>query len=193
MGLNESMMSLRQKLNPLLVQRSHLAQKVKEERKSLEEAKKKVEDCLTAQQITQEVAETLQQSAQEQISRVVSRCLQTIFGKRAYEFKIRFSKKRGRTEAELLFLRDNKEVDPLTASGGGAIDIAAFALRLAALVLIRPRRRRLIVADEPFRFVSEGYRDKVRLLLETLSQEMGIQFVIVTHDPELVVGKEIEL
>jgi len=49
------------------------------------------------------------------------------------------------------------------------------------------------VMDEPFRFVSEEFRDRVKALLETLSEEMKTQFVMVTHINELKMGKVIEI
>ena len=47
--------------------------------------------------------------------------------------------------------------------------------------------------DEPFKFVSEEYRENVRVLLEQLSKEMSIQFIFVTHIQELVTGKVVKL
>ena len=59
----------------------------------------------------------------------------------------------------------------------------------------RPPRRRLIVLDEPFKFVSDrgDYRARARDLLDALSTELGFQFVIVTHDPTFEIGKVIDL
>jgi len=85
------------------------------------------------------------------------------------------------------------EVDPLTASGGGVVDVAAFALRVACLVLYRPRLSRVVVLDEPFRFVSMQYQENVRQMLEQLSTDMNIQIVQVTHNPNLTTGKVIDL
>jgi len=47
--------------------------------------------------------------------------------------------------------------------------------------------------DEPFKFVSAGYRDGVRAMLQMLAAELGIQFIMVTHIPELRCGKIIEI
>ena len=123
---------------------------------------------------------------------MVSRCLEAVFDE-PYEFHLNFELKRGRTEARLSFVRDGVEVDPLTASGGGVVDVAAFALRLSCLMLAQPPLRRLLVMDEPFKYVSEEYRERIRVLLETLATEMGVQFVMVTHITELKTGTVIEL
>jgi len=157
-------------------------------RKVMVAAEDELDATQEAQQIIQVVAETVQEEAHDRISGVVSRCLATVFGEDAYEFKIRFERARGRTEARLVFVRDGMEVNPVDASGGGVVDVAAFALRLGCLMLSRPARRRVVVLDEPFRFVSQEYREAVRSMLEGLSVDLGVQFVMVTHIEELATG-----
>lgn len=140
-----------------------------------------------AQQITQAIAETVQEEAHDRIAGVVSRCLAAVFDD-PYEFKINFERARGRTEARLVFVRDGMAVNPIDASGGGVVDVAAFALRLSCLMLSRPARRRVMVLDEPFRFVSADYRARVRAMLEGLAKDLGVQFIQVTHISELAIG-----
>jgi len=159
---------------------------------SLNETREQAQAAGEAQELAQHVAQVIQQKAHDQIARVVSRCLSAVFDE-PYEFRIHFERKRGRTEARLTFDRDGMEVDPMTASGGGVVDIASFALRLSCLILNKPPLRRAMVMDEPFRFVSEEFRDRVKALLDTLSEEMKTQFVMVTHINELKMGQVIEL
>ena len=145
-----------------------------------------------ARQVAQGVAEAVQQTASNQVAGVVTKCLEVVFDD-PYEFEIIFEQKRGRTEARLVFVRDGQQVDPLGAAGGGVVDVAAFALRLACLALSTPRCRRLVVMDEPFRFVSKQYRPRLRDMLSALSEDMGFQFIFVTHIPELAVGHVVEV
>ena len=149
-------------------------------------------DVVAAQGLVQAVAQQIQQQAHNRIASVVSRALEAVFDE-PYEFCINFEQKRGRTEAGLVFVRDGMEVDPMTASGGGVVDVAAFALRLSCLMLHRPPLRRLLILDEPFKFVSAEYRGRLRVLLDTLSKEMGVQMLMVTHILELKAGKVIDL
>jgi hypothetical protein len=140
----------------------------------------------------QAVAHVVQQETHTAIASVVSRCLQAVFPD-PYEFEIQFEQRRGRTEARLVFVRDGEAVSPLDSSGGGVVDVAAFALRLACLMLAQPQRRRLVVLDEPFKFVSADYLPAVRQLLEDLAAELGVQFVMVTHLEELYCGKIVQI
>jgi len=146
-----------------------------------------------AQEITQAVAQKIQQQAHDRIVGVVCKCLEMVFGD-VYQFNIHFERKRGRTEAKLVLMKDGHEIDdPMDEDSGGVVDVAAFALRLSCLVLAKPYLRRLIVLDEPFKFVSAEYRDNVRMMLEGLAKDFKIQFIMVTHDLSLRTGKIIEL
>ena len=157
-----------------------------------EQAVEKASNVVAARRLIQAVAAAVQSKVHESIASVVSRCLEAVF-EEPYEFDLAFVEKRGRTEAEMKFERDGELVDPMTASGGGVVDVGAFAARVARLMLARPLRRPLLVLDEPFRFVSRDFRPRVRRLIESLADEMDIQFVIVTHDPQLAVGKVVEV
>lgn len=161
--------------------------------KELDETEEEVEATVEVQQVLQSLAATVQQQAHRRIASVVSRCLEAVFEEDAYEFKINFEEKRGKTEARLLFCRDGLEVEPLEAAGGGVVDVASFALRLACLVLQRPVRRRLLCLDEPFRFLSKAYRPRLKGLLMSLANEFNVQFIMVTHIPDLMTGKVVEL
>lgn len=161
---------------------------VEEARKRLLEAR--VEDLDTATRITQSVAQSVQDEAHARLASIVTRCMQVFDD--PYTFHIRFDRKRGKTEARLVFERDGVEFDPLRSSGGGVIDVAAFALRLSALTL-QARSRMVLFLDEPFRFVPVHLRDGVRELVEWVSKELDCQILMVTHEEALQVGKVVEL
>lgn len=182
----------RQKLDKLKARYGALKDAVRDNRAVVADAESHMSSAEECRQIIQGVGQRLQEMAHERIAGVVSRCLEVVFDE-PYEFKIVFEKKRNQTEARLVFVRDGMEINPMDAAGGGVVDVAAFALRLACISLRRPRLRRFVVMDEPFRFVSVQYRPRVRQMLEQLSEQMDMQLLLVTHAPELVVGKVVEL
>ena len=157
-----------------------------------DKAQKLLSDTKTAKDIAQTVAQGIQQRAHQNIANVVSRCLEAIFDDPP-QFKIHFERKRNRTEARLVFVRNDHEVDPLSSDSGGVVDVAAFALRLACLLLSRPKLRPIIVLDEPFRALHADIRPRVKTLLEELSKELKVQIILVTHDEALGAGTIIEL
>lgn len=186
------MEDLRKKVTRKVADFDLIRRQVVEEKARLETAQQATIVLREAQELAQEVAQQVQQRAHKQIASVVSRCLESVFDE-PYNFKIIFERKRGRTEAQLVFERDGTIVDPMTASGGGVVDVAAFALRLSCLMLSRPPLRRLLILDEPFKFVSSTYRGRIRHMMEELSKELKVQFVMVTHIKEFEMGKVLRL
>ncbi len=175
-----------------LVRLAIVRDRVKHERASLRVLEHQAVAIEHAQTIAQTVAAEVQNKVHEKLAEIVSQCLEAVFDE-PYTFVIRFERKRGRTEARLVFERDGLEVDPLTASGGGVVDVASMALRIGALLLSRPPVRRLLVLDEPFRFVSPDLRGRVRFLLESLAIELKIQIIMVTHDVQIEAGRVVRL
>ena len=163
----------------------------KEKQKSAQAYLKNVEE---ARRICQDVAQTIQRQAHHQIEKIVSLCLQTIFGN-DYSFEILFVKKRGRTEAQLnLKYKEHVIENPLDASSGGVLDTCGFALRLAVLMLEKPQCRKLLVLDEPFKNLHGiEYRERIGMLLMKLSEDFKVQIIMVTGIKDFEIGKVINL
>lgn len=152
---------------------------------------KELETASEVHMVIQAGAEIVQQGLHEKIASVVTKCLHAVFPD-PYDLTIEFEQLANRTEARLRFLKNGEVVNPSGGSGGGAIDVAALALRMVCLAM-ETDTRRLIVLDEPFRFISEEYAPAVRRMLEALAKEMGVQVVMVTHNQDLRTGKIIEV
>ncbi len=161
-------------------------------KKRLKQTERELENTIKAQEICQLVASTIQQRAHDKVAKVVSHCLEAVF-EEPYRFLILFKRKMGRTTAELVFRRNNCDINPMDASGGGVIDVASFALRLSCMLLNKPALRRVLILDEPFRFVSEEYQDRVANMLRQLSKDLKVQIIMVTHNEKYQVGKIIRL
>jgi hypothetical protein len=96
------------------------------EKEQQQETEKTIRRLNQVGQILQVVVSSIQNEVHKEISNIVTRCLQAVFSDDSYTFKIVFEYKRGRTEARLLFERDGQEFDPLSSTGGGVVDVAAF-------------------------------------------------------------------
>lgn len=137
-----------------------------------------------AREIIREVGLKTQQQLQYHISDITSLALEAVFNN-PYELKVEFVQRRNKTECDLLFVRKDNSINPLDSSGGGAVDVAAFALRIASWSMSIPRSRNTIIMDEPLRFLSEEYQEKASMMIKEISKKLGIQFIIVTHEPVL--------
>jgi DNA repair exonuclease SbcCD ATPase subunit len=183
----------RKRVDALLADRRASIKHFKIEKKELKTLTASLTNQKDAQIIVQNIAQLIQQKAHERIEGVVSKCLEAVFGN-AYGFKIRFERKRGRTEANLILLKDGHEIeDGLNADSGGVVEVAAFALRLACIVLAKPALKRIVIMDEPFRNLDAGNRENMRVLLEELSEDFKVQFILVTHEEAFHAGKVIKI
>lgn len=140
-------------------------------------------DHLEARALFQRASEITQEKLAIHLSDLVSLALKTVF-KNPYKFKVEFVSKRGGTECNLFYTDDKgNEYSPLNSCGYGAADVASLALRVAyhSLGDTRP----VLVFDEPLRHLSTDLMGKASELIESLSKELGLQFIIVTHSEEL--------
>jgi len=79
--------------------------------------------------------------------------------------------------------RNNIDRHPLESNGGGLADIISSALRSTFLVLseLRP----VLILDEPFKFLSEDLQSYCCVMLKTISEQLGIQVIMVSHLNEM--------
>lgn len=130
------------------------------------------------------VALETQEQLRYHISEIVTLAMDAVLDE-PYALEVDFVPKRGKTECELWFVRDGERIKPMDASGGGAVDVAAFALRVAIWSLRAQRTRAVIILDEPFRFLSSNLQPRAGGMLKELSTRLGIQFIMVTHSEAL--------
>ncbi len=182
----------RMKLDTLIEERNHAVKDLAREKKRLAKSIAKFNASLKAIQITQTVAQELQTIAHDRMAGIVTQCLQDIFDE-PVEFRIIWDRKRGKTEGRMAFIIDGKEVDPLSSDGGSAVEIAAFALRLANILMSPANLRKIQIKDEPFLALSEKHAEKVQEMIKILQRDLGVQFILITHNRKLRSGKIIDV
>ena len=142
--------------------------------------------CAKAQLILQESARITQEHLQYRISKLVTLAMEAVFDD-PYHLEVLFENARGRTQASINFMRGDELVSPLDASGGGAVDVAAFGLQVSLWTLQNPRTRPVLFLDEPLKWLKGGgMPDKGAAMLQEISQKLGIQVIMVSHSPELI-------
>jgi DNA repair exonuclease SbcCD ATPase subunit len=148
----------------------------------LEQEKKEIQE---AQVIIQQAAKETQEQLQFVINDTITEVLRHILDK-DYRFLIEFVPQRGKVECRFSVLDgNNNQLDPLTEMGGGVIDLISFALRLAVWSLTK-KTRNTIILDEPFKHLSKDLHKKAAKLIRLLSQELGIQIIMISHSDELI-------
>jgi DNA repair exonuclease SbcCD ATPase subunit len=176
--------SLRTHLDQQKGRRSQIERHLDDLNNRVRDARRGLHRHEQAREIIREVGLRTQQQLQVHISDITSLALEAVFDD-PYELVVEFVQRRNKTECDLYFQRDGQRVDPISASGGGAVDVAAFALRIAAWSMQTPRSRNTIILDEPLRFLSEDLQEQASRMIKELSERLGIQFVIITHEETL--------
>ncbi len=158
---------------------SNLSEKISDDKRDLRRHEE-------AREILRAVGLETQKQLQYHISDITSLALEAVFTD-PYELVAEFVQRRNKTECDLFFSRRGSRMDPLDASGGGAVDVASFALRIAAWSMQSPKRRNVIILDEPMKFLDTqtDRLERASMMLKELSNRLGIQFIIVTHEDTL--------
>ncbi len=178
------MKEFRKMLEQNIGKRNGYIEALAEQKSRLVKVKKELRNTEEGIPIAQLVAQQTQEELEVQISDVVSLALEAVFDD-PYEFQLSFVSKRGQTEADMKFIKDGYERNPLLESGYGAVDVAALALRVALWNLSPKKSINTIILDEPGRFVSIDLQPKFGKMIKLLSDKLKIQFIIVTHSTVL--------
>ena len=175
---------LRNRLEQQKGQRTQIQKSIRDTRLRVRSLRQSLKDHEDAREVIRNVAIETQQQLSFHIEDITSLALEAIFPD-PYQLIAEFVQRRNKTECDLYFVRNGNRVDPLSASGGGAVDVAAFALRVASWSMSHPKSRNTIVLDEPMRFLSRDHQEKASQMLKELSIRLGIQFLIITHNDML--------
>jgi ABC-type cobalamin/Fe3+-siderophores transport system ATPase subunit len=82
------------------------------------------------------------------------------------------------------FTQAGTETNILDARGGGLSALCGVLLRIVILRLMTDRIRQILILDEPLSHLSAAYVPAAGELLRRLSDELDIQIIMVTHQPE---------
>lgn len=130
----------------------------------------------------QDVCQKTQAQVQEHLADIVSISMNAIFN-HPYELNAEFVQRRGKTECDLMFLRDGEKLDPLASSGYGAVDVASFALRVALWFINGKQSAPVLILDEPFKHL-KGLRENQRVLsmMRDIAKTFGLQIIMVSDE-----------
>jgi len=177
--------NLRNALEQMKGKRDQIQHGIDNAEQFIKEKKKDLRRHEQAREIIREVGLKTQQQLQFHISDITSLALEAVFDN-PYKLITEFIQRRNKTECDLYFERDGNRIDPLSASGGGTVDVASFALRVASWSMQRPRSRNVLILDEPFRYLSSDLLPKASEMLNQISKKLKLQIIMVTHAEELI-------
>lgn len=174
---------LRKKLEYKKGQRDRLQQSIDRLSETISLDTKDARRHEKALEIVKQVGLATQKQLEYHLSEQVSLAMEAVFDD-PYHLKINFMEKRGKTEAEILFCRRDMELPPIGFTGGGAIDIASLALRIAYLSMRQDRKvRPFLLLDEPFsRLKGENANKRALAIIQEISRNLGLQIIMVSDE-----------
>ena len=172
MNYREKIQQAKGKLNLLQSQLQKQESIVKEKTEYLANLEK-------AQAFIQNVAKKTQEQLKYHIEDIVQLALDSIFP-HEYRFSIDFEVKYGKTSCILIFKNNGYEIDIMKAAGGGVVDIASLALRVAIWSI--GKTDNVLVLDEPIKNIQPAsLQMEAWDIIQKLSQQLNLQFIIITN------------
>lgn len=176
-----TLQQLRYRLEQKKGERLQIERSIASLQEQIQEGKKALRAHERARSILQEVGVKTQEQLSYNISTIASLALETVFDI-PYELQLEFIQRRNKTECDIYFVRDGVKIDPYSG-GGGAIDVAAFALRVALWTMHQPRTRPVLILDEPFKHLKgEEANRKMLEMVSKISKKLGIQIIMVSDE-----------
>lgn len=174
---------IKEKLDETTISRNLIAKDITKINGKLDDLNDSMVNHIDARECIQKAAQMTQKALQERLADMVSQALSLVFFDIDIGFSVKFEVRRNSTECDMWITEDGEEYDPLGNCGFGAADVASFALRVAQWTLNKTEP--FMVFDEPFRNLDSIRMPQAAMLLSTLSEELGIQMLVVTHEEDL--------
>lgn len=165
-----------------------IQQTIEDKKQSIKQNESLLEKAEKARLIIQIVAQETQEQLEYRLNELVSLAMIAVFGKDAYSLNMQFQIKRGKTEAEPFFERNGKKRKPGYGTGFGPMDVASLVLRPTLWSLEDPKKRPIMIYDEPLRHLNDptgNLHKKAAEMIRELSSKLALQIIIVTQNDDL--------
>jgi DNA repair ATPase RecN len=171
------------KLEDGKTERNLLASQLSKRKEKLENLKALKLDLEGAQAIIQETARQTQETLKFHIKDLSQAAIDSVFPAK-YDVMVDFDLSHNTVACDLYLDRNGYRLDPMDSNGGGLVDVMSLALRVACWSM--GRTRNVLFLDEPLKNVSVKYRPVVVDFMKGITKKLGLQMIMVTHDPEII-------
>lgn len=161
-----------------------LAQQVESIQSELLQLKTRLGDLITAQDVMNSVSILAQTEFKGVVEALVTEALHFVFGEN-YQFEIESSVVRNQAEAQLWVVIDGVRHSLKDELGGGVVDVCSFVLKVTFWALQINRTEPVLIFDEPLKNIDSGRLESIGVMIKSLSERLGVQFIMVTHEQEL--------
>lgn len=195
---------VRERVDALLRREAKVAGSIQTTEQTLAESQKQLAELATkidvadkSKAVLESYAIEQQNDLQESVETLCTKGLQTVF-QQPLEFKLHFKIMRGQPEVNftvISYLDDEPiEMDIPNSFGGGLAVVCSVLLRVIVLKYLveQGKAAPVLILDEPLAALSPNYtaddaeslRTRMASFLRTVSDELKVQIVLVTHEPD---------
>jgi DNA repair exonuclease SbcCD ATPase subunit len=119
------------------------------------------------------------------LSDTVSAGLSDVFGK-PMRVEFREDVRASQRVVDVVLIIGDLECDIPDSVGGGVTQVVSVLTRLVLVYLLRGRRAQFVVLDESLSHLADVYVPAMAEVLYQLSSRLGIQLLLVTHQPDFL-------
>jgi len=149
---------------------------------------KSLSDVREADDVMNAVSVLAQENSKNVIEELVTLALQSVYGE-SHSFEIDNKINRGQPETFLYVVENDERCLLKNADdyfGGGVVDICSFALRVVSWAIQDEKSDNVLLLDEPMKNLDSARLTLAGEMIKELSKALNLQFVIITHEDELV-------
>lgn len=162
-------------------EKHHIEQTIEDAKYRIKQSQKGMRRQEKVRGIIQEVGLKTQEQLSYNVGDITTIALNAVFSD-PYDLKLEFIERRNKTECDIFFARDDMHIEPF-GGGGGVIDVAAFALRIASWSMQRPKTRNVLILDEPFKHLKgEQANRRMLSMVKEISSRLGVQIIMVSDE-----------
>ena len=144
-----------------------------------------IADLREAREVLSTTGILAQQQTKGVIEQLVTEALHTVCGPE-YSFEIVDEIARNKAESFLYIVKDGHRQEMKDELGGTTIDVVSFVLRTVMWALQVKKTAHTFILDEPGKYISKDRLPMFGNLIRHLSEMLGLQFIIVSHEEELI-------
>lgn len=156
----------------------------------IEQAKSRTEELEKAIEVLYNFNIWLNEQAKTRLESITNEALKLVFPDKSMIFHVIANQTKKGVTYELNIETDGVTTELLDAKGGGVLDIIQTCLRITYLLRLKNRQRQFILFDEPFKNLDSERVNTAIEWLNRVSEVFGIQMLIITHIPSLIIPNE---
>lgn len=183
--IEESVKKLRTRITQIKTLKDDRKAQIDQNKSKLDVLEKRAQLLGDVNKLLQQCNVTSRDYVKEEVEKLTTQALQSIFEDPKLAFTINFVSKRNQIEAEFLLSRGGQgsNDDILYTYGGGIVDVVSISLRIILSQLLQLKGP--LILDEPGKNISAQFIENFGRFLDEVSRAFNRQIILVTHNERL--------